>query len=371
MNVTFFSESDKGACFRYRVALPVRTLNAGGKVRAQFSMKWEPAVAKEDIYIFQRNHMKEALQLLHKLAVGEKRIVIYDMDDNIMHIPESNPVFNLYMHEATIPWNQIMAMRFSSAVAVSCAGLVSAYAPLNDNIHVLPNCICLEDCVDVEPILQKDGKIFIFWGGSPTHKEDLTLLRQAIPTIKRRHGDKVEFVIMGGDPEYTTTTPPVMSIPFGSYSFFQQVMRSCDIGLAPMVDNVFNRGKSDLRIKELASMRLPVVASPVGEYLIPDLDVQYCTTSREWIDTISDLIDSPDRRVEASKIAWDWVQQWDIGNHIHCWTDLFEELTNVRKRRSSSKTVTVESRKPVELVPGGDRITVEQPDNAWFRNPPS
>lgn len=358
MKVTFFSESPSGACHRYRVALPIQALNATGKVQARYSEKWEPAVAKDDLYVFHRNHLKEAIQLLHKLSQTEKRPVVYDMDDNIMQIPESNPVFNLCMHEPKIPWNQIISMRFASAVSVSCEGLRSAYAALNERIQVLPNCISLEECQDVEPILSRQ-KLFIFWGGSPTHGEDLEMLHDVIPVIQQRHGKRVEFVVMG-DLDFSASVP-VLVIPFGSYQLFQQVMRSCDIGLAPMVDNLFNRGKSDLRIKELASMRLAIVASPVGEYKLSDVDIAYSTTTHEWIEAISSLIDSPDRRREMSQSSWSWVQQWDIHKQIHLWIEFFEELLHVCTGRSSSQVVTVESPERTGYVPGGDKVTVAKP----------
>jgi len=363
VRVTFFSESDRGACHRYRVALPVQALNEQRGITARFSMQWNAGVANDDVYVFHRNHLKEAIQLLHRLTL-EGRVAVYDIDDNVFHIPESNPVFNLYMNSPSIPWNQVISMRYASAISVSSSGLRQAYAPLNDKIRVIPNCISVSECVDVSPVFDT-GKILVFWGGSPTHKQDLEILKYVVPAVRKRHGDKVEFVIMGEpDAEFPV---PVLHVPFGSYGFFQRVMRSCHIGLAPMADNAFNRGKSDLRIKELASMRLPVVASPVGDYNIPDLNMMHCAEPRDWVEAISELIDSRARRRELSDASWEWVQQWDISNHVHLWVELIEELTNVRKRRDPGEVVKVQGGKRAQPSVGSDRVTVVKPTNTRDR----
>lgn len=367
MKVAFFSESDKGACHQYRVEYPVEELKKLG-IQAVFSTRWDNSVSNSDIYFFQRNSTKEAMQIIHNLA-KEKRITIYDIDDDILHLPESNPVFNLYMNNPHIPWNQITGMRYANLISVSCTGLQYLYQSINPRIQIFPNCIRVAEWEHIEPLLRRNDKVRIFWGGSPTHKEDLSILNLVAPAIKRRFKDKVEFVIMGQ--EGIDLRCEFTRIPFGPYSFFQGVSKSCQIGLAPMAVTKFNLGKSDLRLKEIGASGQAIVASNVGEYSKPESGALLCTTPQSWVEALVSLIEDPEKLSAKSVQAKEWAFSWDIGKHIHIWVDTFEELIDERNRGIASKGIRVQSHQRPSNVPSRGKIRVGQLPNSGDNNPNS
>jgi hypothetical protein len=61
-----------------------------------------------------------------------------------------------------------------------------------------------------------------------------------------------------------------------------------DLGIAPLVDNAFNRLKSDIKVLEYTAMGLPVVASSVEPY--SDADQAILCNPSEWYPTLRTLI---------------------------------------------------------------------------------
>lgn len=341
LDLIYFADSDKGACYKFRVAIPMKYLNRMPDISATYSEKWvEEFNHKGHLFTFQRNSTDGALKVIWALYQN-KKLVVYDMDDDIFHIPENNPVFNLYMNDPGVPWRQAVGMRFSNVVTVSCDRLKSVYSVLNKDVVVLPNCVDLEDWVNIEPILRKSDAIRIFWGGSPTHKSDLAIIRDVLKQLKLKY--PIEIIIMGNDNEWFPCE--VTKIPFGDYKFFQQVMKSCDIGLAPLASNTFNLGKSDLRLKELGMAELAIVASDEGEYHKEESGALLCKTPEEWYSAISILIENEGQRKLSAKHANEWTKSWDIRNYIHLWTSLYERILDEHGRGSSSKTIRIQDPK--------------------------
>lgn len=354
VTVDFFSESPKSACHKYRVEHPVAALNAQGEYHARYSDQWRADFQKDDVFYFQRNSTREAAKILYDLRHAG-RPVVYDMDDDIFHIPETNPVFDLYMKMPHLPWHQVACMRFASVITVSCIGLVELYRVINPNVCILPNCIRVADWEDITPMLRPTEAVRIFWGGSNTHKDDLRVLQDVLPKVKQRFGDAVEIIIMGDENIFKCE---VTEVPFGTYKFFQGVMLSCDIGLAPLHPSLFNLGKSDLRLKELSLAKLAPVASAVGEYNKPESGALLCADAKGWFDSIVALVENEGLRKETAGRAMKWVLSWDISKRVDLWTDLFGSLASEYKRRSVGKNPKVSVRKRPVQQARGDKVRV-------------
>ena len=365
IEVLHFADSQKGACFKYRVALPIKYLNRTGLVHAEFSDRWEAQLlSKIHLFAFQRNSTKEALQILYQLR-EKKRPIIYDIDDDILHIPESNPVYGLILHNPGVLVHQLSGMRFASVITVTCPALKRLYEVITPNVRILPNCVDLEDWANVSGILKRTKKCRIFWGGSPTHDCDLDSIRSVLKRICEDFGKSVEIVFMGIENKQKDF--PVTQIPGGEYEFFQSIMSSCDIGIAPMADNPFNLGKSDLRLKELGMAKLPIVASQVGEYDKKESGALLCKTEQDWYHALSTLINDKEKRKLSAKESRAWAETWDIKKHIHLWQDLYEEMTtDEHERGSAMQVVRIQSpKRPTRKVSSG---TVRVGGNPHDRN---
>jgi len=274
-----------------------------------------------DLFVFSGNTRFEAFKLIHQLR-AELEPVIYDCDHDLLRIPSDNPTYNRLLQEPGGAWFPLQAMRLSSLVTVPGLELKKLYEPLNHEIHVLPNCISLEDWANI-PQLGWGDKIALGWAGSPTHRNSLLLLKDALIKIVVKYPE-VHLVFMGQRPPFEIPKGRATFISWGDYSTYQTVVKSFDIALAPLSDVPFNWSKSDLRLKEYACADLPIVASDIGEYKAADSFGFIFKNSDELFDTLEELVRSPGLRKRKGVMAKEWVKLCDIKNHIDKWLGVYE-----------------------------------------------
>jgi len=318
-----FLHSNTGACSKYRCWIPTIALNEAG-VYARYSDTWAPRMLDEfDIFVFQRISHAKALDLL--VSLREKgKLVVYDIDDDVISIPLENPVFWVHLRRPDIPWTILMCSRFADYVTVSTPGLKELLEPLNPNVLVMPNFLNLKEHENVIPLRVHPSPILLFWGGSNTHKRALKLLEAVLPKVLKANRD-IHVVIMGDELPFDLPVERRTYVPWGRYEFFQRVLKGCDIGLAPLDDSLFDQRKSDLRIKELAIGGLPIVASPVREYRKSALEAGQLLASspEEWIEHILRLAEDKEFRLAQAEKAKSWAQKQGIRRN-NPWLKLLE-----------------------------------------------
>jgi len=318
-----FLHSDKGACAKYRCWIPTVALNEAG-VFARYSDTWVPKMLEEfEIFVFQRISHPQSLDLL--VSLREKgKLVVYDIDDDVISIPLENPVFWVHLRRPDIPWTILMCARFADYVTVSTPGLKELMEQLNPNVLVMPNFLNLKEHENIEPIRVHSNRLLLFWGGSNTHKRALQLLEPVLPEVLKANKD-IHVVIMGDELPFDLPVERRTYVPWGQYEFFQRILKGCDIGLAPLDDSLFNQRKSDLRIKELAVGGLPIVASPVREYKKSALEAGQLLASRphKWVECILRLAEDNEFRLAQAAKAKAWAQRQGIREN-NPWLKLLE-----------------------------------------------
>ena len=106
-----------------------------------------------------------------------------------------------------------------------------------------------------------------FPGGHAGHAFNLPVVEDALVALLQRH-PRLAVVLIG------LTEPPPRLRPWADriervaavdWRRLPFELARLDICIAPLADNAFNRGKSDIKLLEAALVRVPVVASPVGQ----------------------------------------------------------------------------------------------------------
>ena len=167
-------------------------------------------------------------------------------------------------------------------------------------VHVIPTVVDVERYVPKHYQNSKD-KVIIGWFGS---KGTLYYLKQLVPVLTEI-GERFPFVqlkIVCND----FLDVPNMKVIKKEWSEKDEIddLQSFDIGLGPLTDDVWTRGKCGLKLVQYLAVGVPVVCSPVGanKEIVSDGDVGFwARDTREWIEKLSLLIENPGLRKEMGK----------------------------------------------------------------------
>jgi glycosyltransferase involved in cell wall biosynthesis len=134
-------------------------------------------------------------------------------------------------------------------------------AKLNPNVTVIPTVV---DCERLwcKPARRSGYPVTIGWIGSRSTASYLAEIEPVLSEIAARNAGRVRFRIFGC-PEYNLAVPGSQSLPFALDRESEDI-RSLDIGLMPMPDNEWTRGKCAFKAIQYMSSGVPTIASPIG-----------------------------------------------------------------------------------------------------------
>jgi glycosyltransferase involved in cell wall biosynthesis/predicted HAD superfamily hydrolase len=107
----------------------------------------------------------------------------------------------------------------------------------------------------------------LYSSGTFSHKEDFALIEGALYDFLDANRS-VELSVLGSIQVSSRLLglPNVRSYPVLPYDEMLAFIARHDVLLVPLVDNVFNEAKSNVKFVEAGSVGVPVLASPVGEF---------------------------------------------------------------------------------------------------------
>jgi glycosyltransferase involved in cell wall biosynthesis len=162
-------------------------------------------------------------------------------------------------------------------------------------VHVIPTVVDIEGYAAKQYHGQKDEMI-IGWLGS---KRTLYYLKKLVPVLTEI-GKRFPFArlkIVCND----FLDVPSMHVIKKEWTEEDEVadLQSFDIGLGPLTDDVWTRGKCGLKLVQYLAVGVPVICSPVGanKEIVTNGEVGFWAgNQREWIKKISILIENSELR---------------------------------------------------------------------------
>lgn len=288
-----------------------------------------------DVLYIQCLYAPDAYQFYAAQKKAEKRIII-DFDDDYINIPADSPEQTEIVDKSTGEKYSFpphlrslyvqMFIQLADTVVVTSEPLKQLYSPWAKKIKVIPNCVSADMQRDIPKT--DNEKVRILWSGSNSHLPDLKLLVEPFQKINEKYSDKVEFHFQGGLPfDEIFEGLPVITHGVVSFEEYLNLVQdiNADIAVAPLVDNQFNRGKSNLKFSQMTLMEAAFVGSAVGPYLEIDNGKEGFTAknSAEWVKHLSALIDSKKLRKGCVEGATKLVKSnYFVDNHLPRWKEL-------------------------------------------------
>ena len=232
--------------------------------------------------------------------------IIYDFDDAIMYNPKT-PDQDSLSH--FIPFRRTVGL--ADTVIAGNSYLADHAKRFNPNIEILPTGLDT-NAYKLQPPPENNGKIRLVWIGSKSTLQYFAEIRPALEEISSRLDNVVLRIICDDFPD-------LQNIPIEKrlWSEDTQVtdLATTDIGLAPLPDNRFTKGKCGFKILQYAAVGLPIVASPVGvnaQYIQQDSNGFLAESASDWVNKICQLIGEPKLRKQMGQSAKEMAQKFDL-----------------------------------------------------------
>ena len=136
----------------------------------------------------------------------------------------------------------------------------------------------------------------VAWIGSPENLIYLSLIRPALARLTKRYPTLKLRVICSEFPDWGDVT--VERVPWSSATEAQS-LAGAHIGVMPLTDDAWSRGKCAFKLLQYMAAALPCVASPVGantEAVMDGINGFHATDVDEWERSLERLIASPELR---------------------------------------------------------------------------
>ena len=226
------------------------------------------------------------------LAWSGARIVL-DFDDAIWlpTVSEANKSFQWLKRPEKI--NDIIAL--SDLVIVGNTYLAQYAKRFNSNVVVFPSTINLDYYkLETNPSPDKkehNNKIIIGWSGSHTTIGHFEIIIPVLKKLKNLYREKIGFVVYG-DAHYKNEDLDIIGTAW-SYETEVQVISSFDIGIMPLPNDEWSKGKCAMKGLQYMGLAVPAVMAAIGMNL--DVAVEgkngfLAKDENEWFDKLSRLI---------------------------------------------------------------------------------
>jgi hypothetical protein len=177
--------------------------------------------------------------------------------------------------------------------------------------------------------------VTIGWYGSPDNHWYLQEIATAIVHLSDRYPSRVRFVLISSDP-YRGSDLPMRWEPWKPEHEVEQLLEF-DIGLMPLCDDEWARGKSAGKAVYYMALGIPAVVSPVGvnaRAVIPGQTGFHAQSSEEWINHLTMLIEDDQLRARmGSNARQHTLAHYSVGIAAQKLSDAIEAALLSRLRR--------------------------------------
>lgn len=309
-------------CTRYRVLNKAEQLRKHGfavKVVNLSEFQLSMAQNASHIIIYRSPISPELLRLCH-LAKDYEKPVFFDIDDLVFDTVYTDQLSYTQGLDPVEKGNYDAGVRNYGYMLENCDGAITSTNQLQEELKKYQSKVLLnrnlasDDLIAISSQHIKDYsqpsdivKIGYF-SGSISHNENFELIKPAIKQLLKKYSN-VQLHIVG-----------ILDIPKDMKPFENQIVThdyvdwdklpalisEVDINLAPLVDSIFNRAKSEIKWIEAALVKVPTVASKIGAFSdeVVDGETGLLATDDEWLDKLESLVLSLELRQKLAESAY-------------------------------------------------------------------
>ncbi|MFW6116165.1 MAG: glycosyltransferase family 4 protein [bacterium] len=228
-----------------------------------------------------------------RLVRHHSRRLVYSYDDA------------LYVHWPTTTQHRI---ELADAVLTGNEKLAEYARRFNSSVHVIESGVDTDGYYPEKPSYRLRNPPIIGWVGNPSNLRHLRLLEIPLKRLSLEADFRLR-VVSSRPYEPAVSGLPIEFVPWALEREIENLMEF-DIGVMPLHDSEYARGKEGYKLKQYMACGLPAVASPVGynRKIVTDGQTGYlAATAEEWVLKLGRLLADTNERERLGRNGRDFV----------------------------------------------------------------
>ncbi len=204
--------------------------------------------------------------------------------------------------------------RAMDAVTAGNSYLAEYFGRYCKEVYVVPTAIDLDRfTLRPESVNESPEKFVIGWTGSSSNFKYLDTIEPVLSRFIEEH-DRAELILIADRPWEHRLLPPE-KVRFIQWSVEEEVrvLHSMTVGLMPLADDKWTRGKCAFKMLQYMAVGLPVIVSPVGmnRDVLEKGDIGFSASSPDqWYDALVSLYENRTLGVELGLEGRKVVEQF-------------------------------------------------------------
>ena len=200
--------------------------------------------------------------------------------------------------------------------------LAEWYAQYNKNVIVIPTAVDIA-MYEAQQVKRDDDTVNILWSGTSSGFKFLYSIEDALLEVLKRNPEARLKVVSDQVPIFKSISKQlVIYEKWNELNEFSSI-KHADIGIMPIYDDEWSKGKCSYKMLCYMAARLPVVVSPFGmnKMVLTQGELGFgAINSKQWIESLDALIKSPNLRKsygeEGYRVASHYYDTRIIGSKI-------------------------------------------------------
>lgn len=262
-----------------------------------------------DCVFLQRDILVHVYPFVEKLIAARQKNIIFDFDDAIALYPRSRRLgilFRPFWDKRKIE----RIIKLSKHIIVGNNFLKTYVKNFTDKVTLIPTSIDLNYFkFSTDKLKCKNRKITIGWIGSQGTFGYLVDIFPALTELSKKYNILLKVVGSAG--------PKVrgLEIEYKDWLFDYEIddMRDFDIGIMPLTNDDWSRGKSATKLLQYMAVGVPSIVSPIGvnsEIIEDGINGFLAVTKEDWMRKIALLIQDQQLRNRIVINAQNYVEKY-------------------------------------------------------------
>jgi glycosyltransferase involved in cell wall biosynthesis len=314
-----------GHYLRKTMALASRTLDRIAAVRAGREF---------DAVLIYREAYPIGPPVIERLLARRGLPIVYDFDDAVF-LPNTSEA-NQAIGSLKNPGKVAEILQLSAHVVAGNSYLADYARRHAKDVTIVPTCVDTTVWRPRQTPRRSGAPLVIGWIGTPTTTPYLLDLKDVFADVAGTH----DFVLRVSGSMGPVAMPGVRveNLPWTLASEVE-LFSTCDIGVYPLPDDDWTRGKCGFKAIQFMACSVPVIASPVGvnrEIVTHRADGLLAGAPAEWASSLRELLENAALRDELGAAGRQTIERgYSLEANAPKLVSVFQQVTAEVRRRAS------------------------------------